>query len=132
MRLVAYDKIAVAESAASSGTLRFAVMIDPQAFFEALADPIRRRILAMLLEHDELCVCDLHGALDAPQPKVSRHLAVLRSAALVRVRRDGVWMRYRLDPQLPAWALRILMHMQDGLGAEAIAPAPSVCAPGES
>ncbi|MBK5964093.1 transcriptional regulator [Thiocystis minor] len=107
-------------------------MIDPQAFFEALADPIRRRILAMLLEHDELCVCDLHGALDAPQPKVSRHLAVLRSAALVRVRRDGVWMRYRLDPQLPAWALRILMHMQDGLGAEAIAPAPSVCAPGES
>ncbi|WP_295403980.1 metalloregulator ArsR/SmtB family transcription factor [uncultured Thiocystis sp.] len=107
-------------------------MSDPQAFFEALADPIRRRILAMLLDADELCVCDLHSALDASQPKVSRHLAVLRSAALVRVRRDGVWMRYRLDPQLPAWALRILMHMKDGMGSEAIAPAPSVCDPCET
>jgi len=58
-------------------------MLDPQTFFEALADPIRRRILAMLLEADELCVCDLHSSLDAPQPKVSRHLAVLRGANLV-------------------------------------------------
>ena len=48
--------------------------LDEQAFFEALADPIRRRILAMLLDADERCVCDLHGALAAPQPKVSRHL----------------------------------------------------------
>ncbi|AFL73640.1 metalloregulator ArsR/SmtB family transcription factor [Thiocystis violascens] len=109
-------------------------MLDPQAFFEALADPIRRRILTMLLEHDELCVCDLHSALDAPQPKISRHLAVLRGAELVLARRDGVWMRYRLHPQLPAWALRILMHMKDGLGTETItpAPAPSVCAPCET
>jgi len=66
-------------------------MLDPQAFFESLADPIRRRILAMLLESDERCVCDIHGALDVPQPKVSRHLAVLRGADLVLARRDGVW-----------------------------------------
>ena len=120
------------DPAVSSGALRFTAMIDPQAFFEALADPIRRRILALLLDADELCVCDLHSALDAPQPKVSRHLAVLRGARLVRVRRDGVWMRYRLDPQLPAWALRILMHMKDALGSEAIASAPSVCDPCET
>jgi ArsR family transcriptional regulator, arsenate/arsenite/antimonite-responsive transcriptional repressor len=31
-------------------------MLDPQAFFEALADPIRRRFLAMRLEAEELCV----------------------------------------------------------------------------
>jgi ArsR family transcriptional regulator len=107
-------------------------MLDPQAFFDALADPIRRRILAMLLEADELCVCDLHSTLDAPQPKVSRHLAVLRGANLVLARRDGTWMRYRLHPQLPAWALRILMHMRDGLGSEPIAPTPSVCETNDS
>lgn len=103
-------------------------MIDNQAFFEALADPIRRRLLAMLLDADERCVCDLHGALDAPQPKISRHLAVLREAGLVLARRDGVWMRYRIHPQLPAWALRVLIHMKDGMGSEPIAVPPSDCA----
>ncbi len=102
---------------------------DPQPFYEALADPIRRRLLAMLLEADERCVCDLHGALDAPQPKVSRHLGVLREAGLVLARRDGVWMRYRIHPQLPAWALRVLFHMKDGMGAEPAAPQPSACDP---
>ncbi len=104
-------------------------MLDTQAFFEALADPIRRRILAMLLEADERCVCDLHGALDAPQPKVSRHLAVLREAGLVLARRDGVWMRYRIHPQLPAWALRVLIHMQDGMGWEPATAPASACDP---
>ncbi|WP_020508393.1 metalloregulator ArsR/SmtB family transcription factor [Lamprocystis purpurea] len=104
-------------------------MLDPQAFFESLADPIRRRILAMLLESDERCVCDIHGALDVPQPKVSRHLAVLRGADLVLARRDGVWMHYRIHPQLPAWALRILIHMKDGMGPDPLAPPPSRCDP---
>ena len=101
---------------------------EPQPFFEALADPIRRRLLAMLLDTDERCVCDLHGALDASQPKVSRHLAVLRDAGLVLARRDGVWMRYRIHPQLPAWALRVLFHMRDGMGSEAAVPS-SACDP---
>jgi ArsR family transcriptional regulator len=100
-----------------------------QAFFEALADPIRRRILALLLEADEPCVCDLHGALDASQPKVSRHLAVLREVGLVLARRDGVWMRYRIHPQLPAWALRVLIHMKDGMVCEPAATASSACGP---
>jgi arsenate reductase len=104
-------------------------MLDPQAFFESLADPIRRRILAMLLESDERCVCDIHGALDVPQPKVSRHLAVLRGADLVLARRGGVWMHYRIHPQLPAWALRILIHMKDGMGPDPLAPPPSRCDP---
>lgn len=94
-----------------------------QAFFEALADPIRRRILALLLGAHERCVCDLHGALAIPQPKVSRHLAVLREAGLVLARREGVWMHYRIHPQLPAWALRVLIHMRDGIG-EALDPGP--------
>lgn len=94
-------------------------MTSPQAFFEALSDPIRRRILALLLSHDERCVCDLNAVLDASQPKVSRHLAVLREAGLVLARREGVWMHYRLHPELSAWAVRVLWHMKEGMPAEA-------------
>lgn len=97
-----------------------------QAFFDALADPIRRRILALLLNHDERCVCDLNAVLDSPQPKVSRHLAVLREAGLVLTRREGVWMHYRLHPELPAWALRVLWHMNEGMPAE-VAVADQEC-----
>jgi ArsR family transcriptional regulator len=98
------------------------MQIDQQVFFEALNDPIRRRILALLLIHDERCVCDLNAVLDAPQPKVSRHLGVLREANLVLTRREGVWMHYRLHPELPAWAVRVLWHMHEGMPAEAAVP----------
>ncbi len=91
-------------------------------FFEVLSDPIRRRILSLLLINDERCVCDLNAALDAPQPKVSRHLGVLREAGLVLTRREGVWMHYRLHPELPAWAVRVLWHMKEGMPAEAAIP----------
>ncbi len=97
--------------------------MDEQTLFDALADPVRRRLLALLLETDERCVCELHGALNESQPKVSRHLAVLREAGLVATRREGVWMYYRLHPQLPTWAFRILWHMKEGMGAFAEPPA---------
>lgn len=102
--------------------------MNEQAFFDALCDPARRHILALLLETSERCVCELHGALDASQPKVSRHLAVLREAGLVLARRDGKWMHYRIHPELPAWAYRILLHMKDGMPVLAAAPVES-CAP---
>ncbi|MDP2831836.1 MAG: metalloregulator ArsR/SmtB family transcription factor [Pseudomonadota bacterium] len=89
--------------------------MDQQIFFDALGDPIRRRILTMLLDTNECCVCEMHGALDSSQPKVSRHLAVLREAGLVLARREGVWMHYRIHPDLPAWAYRVLLHMKDGM-----------------
>lgn len=72
-----------------------------ESVFKALADKTRLRILA-LLGNNEVCVCHLHDSLALPQPTVSRHLAYLRRAGLVDVRRDGVWMHYRvarsLDP----------------------------------
>ena len=72
-----------------------------ETVFKALADKTRLRILA-LLGNNEVCVCHLHDSLALPQPTVSRHLAYLRRAGLVDVRRDGVWMHYQvarsLDP----------------------------------
>lgn len=75
-----------------------------EALFKALADTTRLRILA-LLGQNEVCVCHIHDSLGLPQPTVSRHLAYLRRSGLVEVRRDGVWMHYRVAiPVEPALA----------------------------
>jgi ArsR family transcriptional regulator, arsenate/arsenite/antimonite-responsive transcriptional repressor len=66
-----------------------------ESLFKALADKTRLRILA-LLGKNEVCVCHIHDSLGLPQPTVSRHLAYLRRAGLVDVRRDGVWMHYKV------------------------------------
>ena len=63
--------------------------------FRALSDRTRLRILN-LLQHGELCVCDLVGILDVPQPAASRHLAYLRRVGLVVSRKEGLWVFYKL------------------------------------
>lgn len=63
--------------------------------FRAFADETRLRLLH-LLTRGELCVCDLTAILRLSQPKVSRHLAYLRRAGLVRGRKDGLWRHYSL------------------------------------
>lgn len=70
-----------------------------EAVFKALADKTRLRILA-LLGNNEVCVCHIHDTLGLPQPTASRHLAYLRKSGLVDVRRDGVWMHYRVSASL--------------------------------
>ena len=64
--------------------------------FKAFSDETRLRILK-LLEHGELCVCDLVAALDMVQPKISFHLAILKEAGLIRDRKDGKWTHYSLN-----------------------------------
>ncbi len=64
--------------------------------FKALSEETRLRILK-LLEHGELCVCDIVAALDMVQPKVSFHLNALKEAGLLQDRKQGRWTHYRLD-----------------------------------
>jgi ArsR family transcriptional regulator len=71
-------------------------MKDMLKVFKALSDETRLRIIK-LLEHGELCVCDIVAAFDMSQPKVSFHLAALKSAGLVKDRKEGKWMHYRID-----------------------------------
>lgn len=66
-----------------------------EQLFQALGDRTRLRILN-LLARGEVCVCYFVEILDAPQPKISRHLAYLRRAGLVEARREGKWMHYSL------------------------------------
>jgi ArsR family transcriptional regulator len=65
-------------------------------FFKALADESRLQILWLLMNHRELCVCDIMAALSITQSKASRHLATLRHAGLVTDRREGTWSHYAL------------------------------------
>jgi ArsR family transcriptional regulator len=62
--------------------------------FKALCDESRLRILTLLLQRGELCVCDIEAATEFTQTKTSRHLSYLRRVGLVKTRREGLWMHY--------------------------------------
>ncbi len=66
-----------------------------ERFFQTLGDNTRLRILN-LIGDQEICVCYFVEILGGPQPKISRHLAYLRSAGIVVGRREGKWMHYRI------------------------------------
>ena len=68
---------------------------DMARFFQALGDTTRLRLLN-LMDDREICVCYFVEILGGPQPKISRHLAYLRSAGIVEARREGKWMHYRI------------------------------------
>ena len=65
--------------------------------FRLLGDPGRVRMLSALLEAGELCVCDLAAAVDMGESPVSHSLRLLRTAGVVRHRRAGRQVFYRLD-----------------------------------
>jgi ArsR family transcriptional regulator len=92
--------------------------IDPTALFAAFANDTRLRCLMLLMDHDELCVCELTHATGVLQPHVSRHLAQLRELGLVSDRREGLWVYYRIHPALPDWVHRILRETLAGVGGQ--------------
>ncbi len=65
--------------------------------FKTLSDESRLRIINLLVNMKELCVCDIERTLGFTQTKVSRHLTYLRRAGLVRDRRIGTWILYSLS-----------------------------------
>lgn len=88
--------------------------MEPTQLFKALSDVTRLRCLSLLIANNELCVCELTNALALPQPKVSHHLAALRKAELVVDRKDGLWIHYRINPDIPRWVLKVISALQDG------------------
>lgn len=82
-----------------------------EARFQALSDGNRLRILERL-RGGERCVCELADELELGQSLLSFHLKTLREAGLVRARRDGRWMHYRLEAE----ALQHLRSFLERLG----------------
>ena len=91
--------------------IRISICFDimtPESVFKCLGDETRLMSTLLIFKSGELCVCDLMAALEESQPKVSRHLAQLRSCGLLTDHRRGQWVYYSMSRGLPAWVLQIL------------------------
>ena len=67
-------------------------MIEPVRFFKCLSEELRLNSVLLIFNEGELCVCELMEALDVSQPKISRHLALLRSSGILNDTRRGQWV----------------------------------------
>lgn len=92
-------------------------LFDMETFFLALADKTRLRLLN-LMRGGEVCVCFFTEVLNESQPKISRHLAYLRSAGVVETRRDGKWMNYRIKEPENKYAAQVLEDTLEWLKSE--------------
>lgn len=91
--------------------------VDLELFFAALADRTRLRLLNLMSE-GEVCVCFLADTLETNDPKISRHLAYLKRADLVRSRRDGKWMHYSLNRPQDAATGKLFDQVLETLAAD--------------
>ncbi|TMO57151.1 metalloregulator ArsR/SmtB family transcription factor [Pseudoalteromonas phenolica] len=84
--------------------------MDPVQFYKCLADETRLKSLLLIEKEQELCVCELMAALEESQPKISRHLAQLRKCGLLTDKRQGQWVFYSINSELPEWAKTVLSN----------------------
>ena len=87
--------------------------MQPHQFFKLLADETRLRCLLLIARHGPQRVCDLTAALKESQPKISRHLAQLRTLGVFRDERQGQWVHYRIADTIPGWCRKVI----EGLAA---------------
>jgi len=84
------------------------------SLFKCLSEPVRLRILFLLLDKGELCVCDIVDTLALSQSVVSRHLAYLRNNGLLSTRREGVWIYYQVIKVSPFIDKLLALFHQSG------------------
>jgi len=68
--------------------------------FKALSENFRLRVLGMLIDGREVCVCKLSEVLRSTNSMASRHLAYLKRSRIVESRRKGQWMYYKLNTKM--------------------------------
>ena len=105
--------------------------VSPLQFYKCLADETRLKVILLIHMERELCVCELTTALQVSQPKVSRHLAQLRECGLLADRREGQWIYYRVNPELPLWVLDVLSMTAESNGDFISVSAKSLAAMGD-
>jgi len=88
--------------------------------FRAAADETRLKILALLDRHGELCVCDVERTLRISQSKASRHLRYLVSRGFLEDRPSGIWVNYRIRPELEPSSEAVLIAVRAALPAAEI------------
>jgi ArsR family transcriptional regulator len=75
----------------------------PTQLIKSIADDTRLKTVLLIMDQMELCVCELVAALSESQPKISRHLARLRTDGVLIDRKSAQWVYYQLNPALPDW-----------------------------
>jgi len=85
--------------------------------YSVLSHPMRLRALILIKQDDELCVCELTHSLELAQPVISRHLAQLKEAGLLQSRRQGLWIYYRINNDIPEWVTRLIQITSDGVAS---------------
>lgn len=68
------------------------------SIFKLLSDDTRLRMILLLFQQ-ELCVCQISGILEVPQPRVSKNLAKLRDMGLVTDQRHEKFVYYSLKQE---------------------------------
>ena len=96
--------------------------------FDVLGDPVRRRILELLVDGEQTSgalTAAVQGEFGISQPAVSQHLRVLRDGGFVHVRAEGTRRHYRLDADplrgVDAWLAQFRTFWEqrlDALGTE--------------
>ena len=86
---------------------RINYLTEMESLFLALSDKTRLRILN-LMRGGEVCVNSFTEILGESQPKISRHLAYLKTAGIVFARREGKWVYYKIDMPKTLFAENIL------------------------
>jgi len=82
-------------------------------FFKILGEPTRIKIIQILFNR-EMCVCDLTAVMNMNQPAVSHQLKILKSANLVKYRKDGKNVYYSLsDDHVKQIFDQGLVHVQE-------------------
>lgn len=64
---------------------------------KSLSEHVRLKIMSLLLEQGELCLCEIIETLNLSQSLVSRHLAYLQNNQLVSAKRNGAWNYYKIS-----------------------------------
>lgn len=98
------------------------------AVSRALGDDTRLRILNILVDRGETCVCELMETLGTTQSNVSFHLTVLKNADLIRDKKIGKWMFYRVDLESAARHLETLRSLFKKKRLAAARPGTSIFA----
>jgi ArsR family transcriptional regulator, lead/cadmium/zinc/bismuth-responsive transcriptional repressor len=91
--------------------------------FGALADPTRAKIVHSLLRQ-ELCTCDLAAVAGVTESGISQHLRILRALRMVKARRAGKFVYYRLDDAHVALLMQLGLTHQGHTDDEPAAASP--------
>ena len=82
------------------------------SFLRTIANPIRMKILLILVNKDWACNCEFESVLDIHQTLVSHHLRKLRNKGLIVYKKHGQWKLYKLTKQARNWLDELIKIME--------------------